>query len=130
MESNIANNMCKQFEADGVVCPSTLRKGLVTVGAMDNLDHNPTSTTAQLSLHGTAISITQFPTSTDGGKHRTLAPFSSGNSDESSSLLPSVHYTCCISQYIKNSCARKKNDLASFSAPGRGTVRKWRCSLV
>ena len=91
VESNIANTMCKQFEADGVVCPSTLRKGLVTVGAVDNLDHNPTSTTAQSAFHGTAISITQFPTSTDDGENRTLVPFSSGNSDESSSLPPSYY---------------------------------------
>ena len=86
VESNIADTMCKQFEADCVVCPSSLRKGLVTVGAFDNLDHNPTSTTAQSAFHGTAISITQFPTSTDDGESRTLAPFSSGNPDESNSL--------------------------------------------
>ena len=39
-----------------------MRKGLFTVGALDNIDYNPTSTTAQGSFHGTGISIFQFPT--------------------------------------------------------------------
>lgn len=62
VESNIANTMCKQFEADGVVSP--LRKRLI----MDNLDHNPISITAQSAFHGT---VTQFPTSTDESKNCT-----------------------------------------------------------
>ena len=45
-----------------MVCPVNLRKGLSSVGALDNLDHNPSSTTAQGSFHGTEISIIQFPT--------------------------------------------------------------------
>ncbi len=63
VENSIALSMCKQFETDGVVCPSNLRNGLFTAGAMDNLDHNPSSTTAESSFHGTGISIIQFPTS-------------------------------------------------------------------
>lgn len=111
VESNIANTMCKQFEAD---CPSTLRKGLVTVGAVDNLDHNPTSTTAQSSFHGTAISITQFPTSTDGGEHHTLVPISSRNSDESSSLLPSYSTIPAVSLNTSKTTVPEKNDPCFF----------------
>lgn len=55
-----------------VVCPPQLNKGLFTVGALDNLDHNPSSTTAQSSFHGTGISISQFPTSTNPGEERKL----------------------------------------------------------
>ena len=36
VESNIADTMRKLFEADCVVCPSSLRKGLVTVGTFDS----------------------------------------------------------------------------------------------
>ena len=39
--------------AEGVVVPACLRKGLFTVGALDNLDHNPSSTTAMNAFHGT-----------------------------------------------------------------------------
>ncbi|KAG1666280.1 putative aldolase class 2 protein [Nymphon striatum] len=53
---------------EGLVCPSQLRKDLFTVGALDNIDYNPSSTTAKDSFHGTGISIFQFPTATNPGK--------------------------------------------------------------
>ena len=34
-----------------------LGKGLFTVGALDNIDHNPSSTTYQDSFHGTGMNI-------------------------------------------------------------------------
>lgn len=85
VENSIALYMCKQFETDGVVCPSN---GLFTAGAMDNLDHNSSSTTAESSFHGTGISIIQFPTSDCEGNCRNIMPF---NVEDSS---------CCCSQYI------------------------------
>ena len=42
----IATSVCEQFDKDGVVAPTGLQKGLFTVCAQDNIDHNPTSTTA------------------------------------------------------------------------------------
>ncbi len=56
LENSLANSMCLQFE-EGVVCPARLRKGLHTAGALDNLDHNPSSTTAQGSLHEKAATL-------------------------------------------------------------------------
>ena len=61
-ESQLATSVCENIEQTGVVCPSLLRKGLFTVGALDNIDHNPSSTTAKGSFHGTGISLFQFPT--------------------------------------------------------------------
>ena len=49
----------RQYEVDGVVCPLALRKNLFTTAAVDNLDHNPSSTTAQGAFHGTGISLFQ-----------------------------------------------------------------------
>ena len=37
--------------------PTQLRRGLFTAGALDNLDHNPSSTSAKDSFHGTGISL-------------------------------------------------------------------------
>ena len=54
--------MRTRFEDDGIVCPSQLRNGLFTVGVLNNIDHNLSSTTAEGSFHGTAISVFQFPT--------------------------------------------------------------------
>ncbi|CAG9762315.1 unnamed protein product [Ceutorhynchus assimilis] len=48
-------------EEEGVVCPSSLKKGLFTVAAIDNIDHNPSGTTSAGSFHGTGISVFQLP---------------------------------------------------------------------
>ena len=42
----LGESVVNQYVADGVVCPQLLRKGLFTTSAMDNIDHNPTATTA------------------------------------------------------------------------------------
>ena len=46
LEDRIATSLCEQYEEDGVVSPVCLKKGLFTVGAIDNLDYNPYSTTS------------------------------------------------------------------------------------
>lgn len=56
-----------------VVCPTTLRKGLFTICAVDNLDHNPSATTAQTSFHGTGISLFQHPSTGEKGEDRNMA---------------------------------------------------------
>lgn len=43
IEDWIATSTCERIAEDGVVCPASLRKGLFTVGALDNLDSNPSS---------------------------------------------------------------------------------------
>ena len=45
LEDWLATSVCEPFEEDVVVYPACLKKGLFTVGALDNLDHNPSSTT-------------------------------------------------------------------------------------
>ena len=56
---NTAISAAQQYESEGVVCPLILRKNLFTTAAIDNLDHNPSSTTSQGAFHGTGISIFQ-----------------------------------------------------------------------
>ncbi len=67
IEKDIAHSVCSQYQANDVVCPSQLRQGLFVVGAVDNIDHDPSSTTSRSSFHGTGISITQFPTANNLG---------------------------------------------------------------
>ena len=57
LENQIAFTVCEDFKKKGVVCPAQLRKGLFTVGALDNIDHNPSSTTAKDSFHGTGTEL-------------------------------------------------------------------------
>ena len=42
--------------------PSNLKSNSFTVGVVDNIDHNPTSTSSKNSFHGTTISIFQVTT--------------------------------------------------------------------
>ncbi len=60
LEENMALSMCRQYRLNDVVCPSHLQKGHFIAGAMDNIDHNPSSTTADSSFHGTGISIVEY----------------------------------------------------------------------
>ena len=55
------NNVCAQVDRDGCVCPSRLRSYVFSAGAVDNIDYNPSVRNAMDSVHGTAISIHQFP---------------------------------------------------------------------
>ena len=50
VENIIAAAVSEQFE-ERVVAPSCPQKGIFIVGALDNLDHNPSSTTAVNAFH-------------------------------------------------------------------------------
>ena len=50
----LGETVIKQYVEEDVVCPPVLRKGLFTTAAVDNIDHNPTATTASTSFHGTS----------------------------------------------------------------------------
>ena len=50
--------------------PANLRRELYTVGAIHNLDHNPSSQTARGSFHGTGINIFQTVVKSNQGKYR------------------------------------------------------------
>ena len=49
----VSNNHCYQFEVEKAVCPPKLKKKTLTTAAIDNIDHNPSSTTAEDSFHRT-----------------------------------------------------------------------------
>ena len=57
-----------KFKAEGIVCPIILRNQLFTIAAMDNIDHNPTATTATTLFHRTIISVFQHPTLENEGE--------------------------------------------------------------
>ena len=59
LSTSLGSTVLKQFQEDGVVCPRALKKDIFTTAALDNLDHDPTSSTSQSSFHGTGISLFQ-----------------------------------------------------------------------
>ncbi len=59
LSTDIANSVIGHWEKVGVVVPPQAVKHVFTTGGFDNIDHNPSSTTATSALHGTCISIHQ-----------------------------------------------------------------------
>ena len=68
ISAQLGDAAVSRFQEDGVVCPPVLRKRLFTTAAIDNIDHNPTATTATTSFHGTSISLFQHPTTVNKGE--------------------------------------------------------------
>jgi hypothetical protein len=64
ISTQLGESVISQFMEDGVVCPAILQKGLFTTSAVDNIDHNPSATTATISCHGTDISVNDMLTMT------------------------------------------------------------------
>ena len=86
LENQLATSICEVTKEIGLVCPIHLCHGLFTIGALDNLDHNPSSTTAQDSFHGTGISLFQFPTESNKGCLQDIATLLSTNSTKNHQL--------------------------------------------
>ena len=46
ISTQMGNNVCALYESEEVVCPPKLNKKVFTTAAVDNIDHNPSSSTA------------------------------------------------------------------------------------
>ncbi|KAG0700044.1 hypothetical protein GWK47_025700 [Chionoecetes opilio] len=46
----MGNSVCQLYRIEQVVCPPTLRSNVFTTAAVDNIDHNPSATTAKNSF--------------------------------------------------------------------------------
>ena len=99
ISTSLANSVCKQYAMDKVVCPPKLRGNLFTTAAVDNIDHNSSSTTAKSNFHGTGISLFQHPTHENPGVDRkiehldteskTISPLPDCYSEVLPAMLPS-----------------------------------------
>ena len=54
-------SVCEGFCTDNEECPLTLRSEIITTEAVHNTDHNPSSTNAHNSFHGTGTPLIQHP---------------------------------------------------------------------
>ena len=57
-----AHSGIDRYENEGCACCLTLRDKLCNTGNLDNIEHNPSSTSSQDSFRGSAMSITQHVT--------------------------------------------------------------------
>ena len=46
LSSDVANAVCEHFKETDTVCPPNLKTNVFTTAAVDNIDHNTSSTTA------------------------------------------------------------------------------------
>src|SRR6218665_385514 len=90
--SDLASGVCQRFEEEQAVCPLNFKGNLFTTAAVDNIDHNPSSTSAQGSFHGTGISLQQHPDVDTPGNDRNIAFLKDVTQTKSYSNLP-VAYT-------------------------------------
>lgn len=79
MSADLANSAINHFDFVGAVCPQSLKMGIFTTSAVDNIDHDPTSTSAHTSFHGTGISLFQHPDVLYDGIDQARAPLSKSN---------------------------------------------------
>lgn len=59
----LGNQACDNFHESENVCPKHISKNEFVTFAVDNIDHNMSSTTSTGSFHGTAISVRIHPDS-------------------------------------------------------------------
>jgi hypothetical protein len=73
ISTELGTRICYHYEVEKAVCPPQLKGGLFTTAAVDNIDHNPSSTSAHDSFHGTGISLFQHPSDAFTGVQRNVA---------------------------------------------------------
>ena len=72
LSTDMGNSLCALYEEENVVCPPSLGHGLFTTAAVDNIDHNPSATSAVGSFHGTGISLFQHIVQNNEGTERCI----------------------------------------------------------
>jgi len=72
ISTELGNKICHHYEVEKAVCPPQLKGGLFTTAAVDNIGHNPSSTSAHDSFLGTGISIFQHPDNAFTGVQRNV----------------------------------------------------------
>uniref|UniRef100_UPI0035902B8E protein mono-ADP-ribosyltransferase PARP3 isoform X1 n=2 Tax=Myxine glutinosa TaxID=7769 RepID=UPI0035902B8E len=97
ISTDLGNRICRFFQNEGTVCRPELKSDLFTTGAVDNIDHNLSSTSAHDSFHGTGISLFQHPNSDSRGVQR-VNPDDTSTTDahlpQSYTIVPPVLGKC------------------------------------
>jgi len=100
ISTELGNNICRFYESEKAVCPPNLRGKLFTTAAVDNIDHNPSSTTAHISFHGTGISLFQHADDNFSGIVRDVPVPDCSSKEKKIASLPESYATvtpvvCC-----------------------------------
>jgi hypothetical protein len=101
ISTQLEESVLSKFMEDVVVCPAILKKCLFTTSAVDNIDHNPSATTATTSCHGTGISVFQHPVSSTFSDSRTFKFKGQKPKSKAISCLPET-YTNVKPAFLKS----------------------------
>ena len=88
-----------------------MRKGIITTSAEDNIDHNPSATTAMPSIHGTGIYLFQHPMEDSQGEDRTLVLLSDKPKSKKISSLPETYTN------VRPACLKAKPEPPILETP-------------
>ena len=91
LSAEMGNSECQHFHMEQVVCPPIMQGSEFTTAAVDNIDHNPSATTAKDSLHGTGISLVQHPTFADEGVDRGIVIIGGNTGSKTVHQLPHLY---------------------------------------
>ena len=125
--NQLATGVCQHIAEIGLVCPSHLHHRLFTIGALDNLDHIPSNTTATDSFHATSISLFKF-LSISCGRNVIESPASSTQKNHQ---LPEDYTTVTADVLAKASVAVPKpsNSIVQISGHLEGAKNQEKCWL-
>ena len=99
LSADLGNTAISHFETIGTVCPPKINISVFTTSAVDNIDHDPTTTSAERSFHGTGILLFQHPDTENRGTDQRSFNFTSRSGkkvtklQESYTLVPAVTVT-------------------------------------
>ena len=110
ISTELGNNICRFYESEKAVCPPNLRGKLFTTAAVDNIDHNPSSTTAHDSFHGTGISLFQHAADNFSGILRDVPVLDCSSKEKKIARLPESYATVTPVVCFKNAPPLPKLD--------------------
>ena len=88
ISTELGNKICHHYRMETAVCPPELKGGVFTTAAVDNIDHNPTSTSVHDSFHGTGISPFQHPDKNFSGVARVVVTHGDTATKRTTTRLP------------------------------------------
>ena len=90
LSTQMGKSVCQQFHREEVVSPPTMRGKVFTTAAIENIDHNSSSTIAKESFNGTVIF--QHPSFAGEGVDRSTVFVERSVDASSQNIPPQPHY--------------------------------------
>ena len=91
LSTEMGNKVLNSYEEQNLLYPPSLKLNLFTTSALDNIDHNPSSTTSEDSFHGTETSLFQHQDHKDDGLDQVISESAQMKEKKKLSNLPECY---------------------------------------